>query len=83
MLPVSVGMAVLYYVAPESGFTLDLLSWSPGISTLFVRHCLQLHGLADAFSFLVGSIVLDLCTGPNCHSGQHHAVLTIHCFWMQ
>ena len=43
LLPESLAMAVLYYVAPEFGFTLDLLSWAPCKMSLVIRHCLQLH----------------------------------------
>lgn len=63
-------MAVLYYVAPDSGFTLDVLQCAPGNTALTVRFRLQLHELADLFDFLLGSLVLDFCTIPTCQSGE-------------
>jgi len=61
---------VLYYVAPDSGFTLDILQWTPQDKTLSVKYRLQLHELADMFDFLLGSLVLDMCTVRNCQSGE-------------
>ena len=62
-------LAVLYYVAPESGFTLDILQWAPGDVTLQVKYRLQLHEMADMFDFLLGSLVLDMCPVRHCQSG--------------
>ena len=66
----SLAVAVLYYVAPDSGFTLDILQCASGDSTLHVKFRLQLHELADVFDFLLGSLVLDVSTIPTCHSGE-------------
>ena len=66
----SLALAVLYYVAPDSGFTLDVLQWTPQDKTLSVKYRLQLHELADMFDFLLGSLVLDMCTVRNCQSGE-------------
>lgn len=63
-------LAVLYYVAPDSGFTLDILQWTPGGTHLSIKLRLQLHELADMHSFLLGCIVLDMCTIPTCQSGK-------------
>lgn len=63
-------LAVLYYVSPDPGFTLDILQWVPGSTALRVRLRLQLHELADLYSFLVGSIVLNMCTVPTHQSGE-------------
>ncbi|DBA93331.1 TPA: hypothetical protein ACH3X2_003608 [Trebouxia sp. C0005] len=65
----SLALAVLYYVAPDSGFTLDILQWTPQDTTLSVKYRLQLHELAEMFDFLLGSLVLDMCTVRNCQSG--------------
>ncbi|KAL0033688.1 hypothetical protein WJX77_000833 [Trebouxia sp. C0004] len=64
----SLALAVLYYVAPDSGSTLDILQWTHD-KTLGVKYRLQLHELADMFDFLLGSLVLDICTVRNCQSG--------------
>jgi hypothetical protein len=66
----SLALAVLYYVAPDSGFTLDILQWTPQDKTLRVKYRLQLHELTDMFDFLLGSLVLDMCTVRNCQSGE-------------
>jgi hypothetical protein len=66
----SMALAVLYYVAPDSGFTLDILQWTPQDKTLSVKYRLQLHELTDMFDFLLGSLVLDMCAVRNCQSGQ-------------
>lgn len=66
----SLCLAVLYYVAPDSGFTLDILQWAPGDVTLSVKLRLQLHELADMHSFLLGCLLLDMCTIPTCESGN-------------
>lgn len=66
----SLALAVLYYVAPDSGFTLDILQWTPPENTLSVKYRLQLHELADMFDFLLGSLVLDMCTVRTCQSGE-------------
>lgn len=70
----SLALAVLYYVSPDSGFTLDILQWSPGDTALCVKLRLQLHELADMHSFLLGCIVLDMCTIPTYQSGECVAV---------
>lgn len=66
----SLALAVLYYVAPDSGFTLDILQWTPQDKTLSVKYRLQLHELTDMFDFLLGSLVLDMCAVRNCQSGE-------------
>lgn len=71
----SLALAVLYYVPPDSGFTLDILQWAPGDATLCVKLRLQLHELADMHSFLLGCIVLDMCTIPTYQSGDQSWVI--------
>ena len=66
----SLCLAVLYYVAPDSGFTLDILQWAPGSVNLSVKLRLQLHELAEMHSFLLGCLVLDMSTIPTCESGD-------------
>ena len=66
----SLALAVLYYVSPDTGFTLDILQWAPGSTALCVKLRLQLHELADMHSFLLGCIVLDMCTIPTYQSGD-------------
>lgn len=66
----SLALAVLYYVSPDTGFTLDILQWSPGDTALCVKLRLQLHELADMHSFLLGCIVLDMCAFPTYQSGE-------------
>lgn len=63
-------MAVLYYVSPDTGFTLDILQWAPESTALCVKLRLQLHELAEMYSFLLGCIVLDMCTIPTYPSGD-------------
>ena len=70
-------LAVLYYVSPDSGFTLDILQWTPGDTALCVKLRLQLHELADMHSFLLGCIVLDMCTIPAYPSGNCMAVTLV------
>lgn len=70
----SLALAVLYYVSPDPGFTLDILQWAPGSTALRVRLRLQLHELADLYSFLVGSIVLNMCTVPTHQSGESKVI---------
>ena len=66
----TLALAVLYYVSPDTGFTLDILQWAPESTALSVKLRLQLHELADMHSFLLGCIVLDMCTIPTYQSGD-------------
>lgn len=66
----SLALAVLYYVSPDTEFTLDILQWVPESTALCVKLRLQLHELADMHSFLLGCIVLDMCTVPTYQSGE-------------
>ena len=66
----TLALAVLYYVSPDTGFTLDILQWAPRSTALCVKLRLQLHELADMHTFLLGCIVLDMCTIPTYQSGD-------------
>ena len=66
----TLALAVLYYVSPDTGFTLDILQWAPRSTALCVKLRLQLHELADMHTFLLGCLVLDMCTIPTYQSGD-------------
>lgn len=66
----SLALAVLYYVSPDPGFTLDVLQWAPGSTHLCVKLRLQLHELVEMHRFLSGCIALNMCTVPNHQSGD-------------